>query len=82
MFVRQLVEACDLVDPATVAALAVGLAETAPRQQPNRFLTDRHDSTECRHEFGDHESVPITCSVPTAWRASPGTGPSTRTYSG
>lgn len=55
-----LVEACDLVDPATVTALAEGLGETAPRQQPVRATTDRVDMVECRHEFGNPDSVPIT----------------------
>ncbi|HEX6352210.1 hypothetical protein [Actinophytocola sp.] len=56
-----LVEACDLVDPATVAELADGLAETVPRQpEPSRTQNDQLDSTVCRQEFGDSGSVPIT----------------------
>ncbi|WP_156077369.1 hypothetical protein [Saccharothrix sp. NRRL B-16314] len=56
-----LVEACDLVDPVTIAALAGGLAETASRlrQQSGRELTDRVDKTTCHHQFGGSDSVPI-----------------------
>ncbi|GAA1285616.1 hypothetical protein GCM10009634_33760 [Saccharothrix xinjiangensis] len=53
------VEACGLVDPATVAALADGLTGTTPRQEPVRTLTDRVDVIECRHEFGGPDTVSI-----------------------
>lgn len=57
-----LVEACDLVDPETVAALVGSLAESAerPRDEPSPVRTNRVEATTCRHEFGDSDSVPIT----------------------
>ncbi|CAL9431356.1 hypothetical protein SUDANB95_02041 [Actinosynnema sp. ALI-1.44] len=54
----SLIEACDLVDPGTVTALSRGLPAAPPRQEPIRSLDQRGDMIECRHEFGDHRTVP------------------------
>ncbi|MBB5805737.1 hypothetical protein F4560_005505 [Saccharothrix ecbatanensis] len=56
-----LVEACDLVDTATVAVLARGLAKTVSRQgqRSGRQLSDRVDMTTCHLQFGGSDSLPI-----------------------